>query len=326
MRDNKPFGEPGIPQGGQPSWLDVNAELIVYDKAILKVPFEFVGFPMNVFKPLHTHFRWQTVKEIEVAIAIDYYVYVPTEGEGKGHYKISAKWSVDYDDDGIKLTTIRSTPVEMKGEGDYAVHADAELYQPSLKGDLQKTVLLLKLNGGLATDGVTVSYGPFSAPFGKASKQSLQSYEFIVVQLATEHPDKPLPGHLLKYIVSFEKEDQSFVSTDQGKELRSQWIAPLQKEAPELADAIKAGKCPMTLTGHASATGRTKVYNAGLSAERITSVAKEIKKHFGDKIAYVPVPRGQMDTTQRGPSPQEKYVEIEIHSDAAKPYISKTKP
>ena len=34
----------------------------------------------------------------------------------------------------------------MKGEGDYAVHADAESYQPSLEGDLQKTVLLLKLN------------------------------------------------------------------------------------------------------------------------------------------------------------------------------------
>jgi hypothetical protein len=192
---------------------------------------------------------------------------------------------------------------------------DINVYQPSLVADVSNTLLDLTLIGGYTDNGMAVSYRGAGANIGGSHGTYLKTYEFFVSQFAIGRPAQPiqLPEHLLKHDIFFEKEDQPQISVDELRRLEDKWSDPLRKEAPELAAAIQAGTCLLILTGHASVTGRSKEYNLALSAKRITSVADAIKSTFkSNKIAFVEIPKGQMDATQGGPAPQEKRVEIVI--------------
>ena len=324
MRDTRPFDLTVLPG----SFLDITAKLIIHDNPSREIPFNFM---VDRFMPLPAHLKWQTIKELEVLIEMKYEVKV-VKGvsviEGEGKYIVSAKWSVDYNDDGINLQTIKVTPLVQKGEGKFAIHIDANLYQQSLKGDIANTLLDLILTGGYTDDGVSVGFGPFQANVGGSTGTYVKTYEFQIAQFATHRPAPPiqLPEHLLSHDVFFEKEDQAQVGVEELRRLEDRWSDPLRKEAPELAAAIEAGNCPLTLTGHASVTGRSKEYNRSLSERRITSVADAIKTTFkSKKIAYVPVPKGQIMATQRGPAAQERRVEILINRDKAKAFFPKAK-
>lgn len=324
MRDDKPFGLQPPKMGGLdvPNWLEVDATLIVHDNPVRKIPFKYIYKPLYRFVPQHTHFKWQSVNRIEVLIDIGYNIM-----GGYGTYKLSAQWDVTYDDDGITLNTIVAGGPEKRTTGKFTFQAEMDVRQPTLKTDFANTIMFLKLTGSVTDDGVTVSGGPASGDVGGTYFDHQNTYRFDIAQYATGHPERPpaavqLPTSLLKHLVTFETEDKADLSPEQVVRLEDKWIDPLWDRAPALAAAIEAGTISLRLTGHASATGKSKEHNLALSARRITSAANEIKKHF-PKLVYVSIPRGQMDVQQPGPVAQEKFVKIEIDPQAASAILSK---
>jgi hypothetical protein len=337
MRENKPFGIPGLEGpmkiGDHFLQIDATGRLLGEGDRLIK-EFSFIFDPeakrfvgvKGWFLPLPTHFKWKEVKEIEILIDLSYEIWIPRSLKvGSGAYKLSQRWYVDYGKKGTALQTGPLKDLGSKGKGDFAVHVAIDTFQPPVEADWNSVTLVLRLTAGMSDEGITIGVGPVSGNVGGSSGIRKMDYEFRLNYLVTDRPEEPvpLPEDLLSQDVWFEKEDQEQISVDELRRLEKEWSDPLRSRAPELAAAIHGGTVRIKLTGHASATGKSKDYNRALSRKRITSVADAIKTTFkSQKINYDPLPLGQDVATQKGPAPQERRVEIEIDREGAKAALS----
>lgn len=252
------------------------------------------------------HFKWKDVSRIELTITLAYDITIALETFGEGKATLLQPWKVIYGETG---TTLQPEPWKNLGQpyndGNFSMNWAIDNAVPSVESTVGWARTILHLTG-------SYSKGKY-----------LMDFEFLLIYLAANRPPIQLPEYLLSHDVFFEDEDDPEIRTRQLERLAEEWVKPLRKEAPRLAEAIAAGKCPLRLIGHASVTGRNKEYNMELSAKRIASVGEALKKALkSDKLIYHPVPLGQTAATQPGPSDQERRVEIVIIPEVAKSALS----
>jgi hypothetical protein len=209
------------------------------------------------------------------------------------------------------------------GDGSFAVQVQLGPDQSPSPADTTFVTLLVRLVGGLVSDGINVGYGPISATIGKSDVRLTTDIPLRVECHAKSKPEKKvpiaIPSHLLNFPVHFEEERQRHLSAPQLSRLSDSWAKPLQKEAPELASAMATGLCPVVLIGHASTTGK-RDYNLILSTDRILSVMSAIRTNFPkdkQRFVFLPIPKGKDAATQTGPVVNEHRVEIEIDPQMA---------
>jgi hypothetical protein len=321
MRDQNPFGILPPWDKGKPlpigNYLEINAKARLFgegDVVLDEVPFSY-DYKTSTFTPLSRSIEWEKVQEIAIIITVAYDITVPFEDNGSGLYAISQRWRVRYADKGIVLESGLLEDLGSAGSGKFAVAVDVKTDQPTAEAMLTSMTLLLKLVGGFTSEGITVGLVPVSVGSGGSAGVYSKTYKMKLGVLATGKP-KPaiqLPDDLLKHTVWFDRENQPDLDAGELRRLEDKWVDPLLSRAPDLAATIKNGSCPVYLDGYASVTGRTDQYNLGLSVDRIYSVENALKSLFGSKeIKFVPQGHGRAEAKQRGPSPQEKRVEISI--------------
>jgi hypothetical protein len=329
MRDRAPFGYTfGSVGPTVVNFLDIDAKLTLRgegNRAVYEAPFLFHD-KFKTFVPQFAAFKWEDVKEAEVLIEIKYRI-LGDAGLGEGHYKFTQTWAVRYGKDGIILHSGRLIDLGSKGDGVFVVQVQIQAIEPSIESDSVPVILMLRLAAGDKDDGLTVSVGPVSGNVLPKANVRTKDYEFKVDFFAVGRPREAIevPDDLLNHDVWFEDEDQPQMSPAELRRLEEKWSDPLRAyQRGKLAAAIQKGECPITLNGHASVTGRSKMHNHALSLKRINSVGGAIKTTFRSmKIVFVPVPQGQMAATQSGPASQERRVEIVIDRKSAIAILSK---
>ena len=206
---------------------------------------------------------------------------------------------------------------------------DVKTDQPTTEAILTSTTLLLKLVGGYKDDGVSiglaVSHAGVTKSVGGSTGAYSKTYKLKLGLLAVNQP-KPaiqVPEELLRHTAWFDRENQSDLDPVELRRLEDNWVGPLRSRAPELAAAIQSRSCPIHVTGYASVTGHNEAYNRELSANRVISVENALKSLFDSKdIMFVPTALGQSAAKQKGPSPQEKRVDITIPREYAERAIA----
>jgi outer membrane protein OmpA-like peptidoglycan-associated protein len=325
MRDNKPLNIPNAL-----GFLEIDGKLVVHGEPKREMPFIYDPYPQNRFRPILTAFKWQTAKEVEVILKIRYDLKVMpglAVFNGGGEYVISLKWDVQYGKNGITLLDPAVRTLSSKRKGDFEMLVEVNRRQPTLESDVATTLLDLTLTGVYADGGASFERGGFTVPLGGDKGTYVKTYEFAIVQHATGRTAAPveLPEKLLSHNVMFEKEDQSQISHLQFQRLEDTWADPL-RDYPELVDALRTGRCSLTLNGYASVTGRDANYNLILSSQRISSVAAAISKILkSEKIGYLRTALGQTTARQPGAADQERRVEIVIDRQGATAALSKIK-
>jgi hypothetical protein len=324
MRDKNPFGilPPGWPSVVDDVYLDIDAKAQFFDDQDLKVdevPFVYDS-KSAMFTPLSRSISWDQVRELAILVDIKYKILVPTRGDGSGSYKISQSWRVKYGDKGVLLEAALLEDLGSSGEGKFAVSVDLKTDQPSSEAMLTSTTLLIKLVGGFTDEGIAVSVGHLSSNLGGQTGVYSKTYKLKLGLLAVNQPAAAIqvPEELLKHTVWFDRENQSDLDPVELRRLEDNWVGPLRARAPDLAKAIAGRNCPVYLIGYASVTGRSEAYNRELSANRVFSVENALKSVFSSHDIYiVPEALGQSAAKQKGPSPQEKRVDILIRPDYA---------
>ena len=321
MRDNNPFNilKPAeLSLGYIKNFIEIKARARFYSAGgNLEDVIEFVyDDKARAFIPVSRSVVWDQIVEVDIVLTLEYEILVPFRGKGSGFYWISQKWRVKYGDKGIVLEAAASHEDHgSSGEGDFAVAVDLKPDQPTAETMLTQTTLLLKLVGGFTDQGIGVGVGPVQVGMGGDAGVYSKTYKFNLGLLATGKP-KPaiqLPEDLLKHTVWFDSENQPQLNAGELRRLEDKWVDPLLSRAPDLAATIKDGSCPLYLDGYASVTGRSDKYNLELSVDRIFSVENALKSLFSSKdIKFVPNGHGRANAAQKGPSPQEKRVEILI--------------
>lgn len=126
----------------------------------------------------------------------------------------------------------------------------------------------------------------------------------------------PVPKDL-QHVVQFGV-DKPHADKDELHDIE-RWMDALKRDSKDLYVAIDAGKCPIRLEGHASATGSRK-HNRDLAAGRIESVREAIKDRLKQRgrARFLPTNLGKENTTQKGEVPRERRVVVTIkETDAA---------
>jgi hypothetical protein len=302
--------------------LDANKNALQQYKAI-----PFVG--TDVFQPLSVIWKWKEAAYLEISFRVEYKIIVTgvvtmIKAIGKGTYKVSVPWQINYTDSGITLQPEGEQDLGSGGEGNYAVELQVKQNQSPPEATERTAFVLVRLIGGFSEDGIGVSVGPFSAGGTGSAQKNSKDYVLKVFCYAGGKPEKAVsvPEALLSHTAPFAK-DERYISSVQLDRLEDKWLEPLQERAPELYDAIKNGRCTLNLTGYASTTG-TNPYNLKLTEDRIRSVEQALRNNYlridgksnrGLKIATDP--RGKADAAEEGEVPAERRVQIWIRKQDA---------
>ncbi len=350
----RPAKHPSVdPQNMFPNFLDIDAtaKLLRSDGTmVIEFPFRFDPAERtfhavrsnNLFVPtLPAHFKWKEVSKLEVVLTLSYEITVPEDkfpvakAKGKGRQKLLQSWNVVYGDNGTSVEPEEAKIIYQEHGGSLDISVEVKPIPSSVEADSGIAKTLLRLSAGGSTQGVGISggYGPVGVdkPGETSGMKYTVDFEFRVAYLTTFRPAEviQLPEDLLVHNVRDFPENKADMTRSDLEKLDYQWVKPLRKEAPRLAEAIATGKCPIKLFGYASVTGRNKLYNLEISAKRIKTVEEGIKKAFkpygkpNENPTFLTFPLGQSTATQSGPSDQERRVEIVIDRAMAKKFLSK---